>query len=186
MTSQRLTIETARLNTSDMSSPFVLSPSEASQEQFEPIGIGEIVSIQVLSDPEYALKVLSRIDAVDRGWCQLVTLAPTKQGGYVQVSFEGANKFMMLQQVVAAANNQYLVEESDQCSHLCHEPLCKVPSHVVVESREQNNQRKGCLVWVDCLHCCRPIVVCPHEPRCIKYSPRYANQEQLEANKCRG
>ena len=186
MTSRLTNIHTERFNSSSLSSPFVESPSEASQEQFEEIDVGEVVSIQVLSDPLYALNVLDRIKAVNDGWCQLVKRAPTKLGGYVQVSFGGANKFMMLQQVVAAANRQYLTRVDDQCSHLCNQPLCKVPSHVVVESQELNNGRKGCIGWVDCLHCGLPYVVCLHEPRCIKYDARYASQEDLEEHKCRG
>jgi hypothetical protein len=72
------------------------------------------------------------------------------------------------------------VEGRDQVSHLCHNPLCTIPAHVVVESVAANN-RKGCKVWVDCPHegCELKVRVCDHEPMCIRYVEGYETWEEF-------
>lgn len=53
--------------------------------------------------PTRALEYLSRklVETVDEGWCRNTKMTPTKEGGYVQMSSCGANKFATLQQVLA-------------------------------------------------------------------------------------
>lgn len=62
----------------------------------------------------------------------------------MQLSFAGANKFATLGEVLLWAGGTTLNVTGNQCSHLCCNPLCKIPAHVVVESAQKNNQRKGC------------------------------------------
>ncbi len=70
-----------------------------------------------------------------------------------------------------------------QASHLCNNPKCKVLEHIIPETAQQNNSRKNCLVWIDCPHCPgKKIIVCRHEPLCVKYVPGYESMEDLIAN----
>lgn len=141
----------------------------------------EAVTDSCSLDPEYARKVLDRLSSSSEGWCQLVRLAPTKKGGYIQVSFGGANKFTTLEQVVLWANGESLLE-GEQCSHLCHKPSCRTVGHVVGESVIDNNSRKGCLVWIQCHHCSKLILLCMHDPCCIKFHEDYASMDDLIDN----
>lgn len=143
----------------------------------------EIVADTVRLNPDYAKDVLSRLPVRIEGWCELVQLRPTKCGGYIQLSFAGVNKFANLQSVVLWADGlcKDLTREEDQCSHRCHNPSCRVVGHVTPESAVKNNQRKGCLVWIDCHHCGKKIFVCQHEPCCIKFCEGFRNIEHLLA-----
>lgn len=139
----------------------------------------EIVSDACRVDSDYAKSVLAPLPAQLSGWCRLVSLKPTKEGGYVQVSYGGANKFAMLQSVVLWAAGRDITEDGEQASHLCHQPLCKTVGHVVPESAQKNNSRKGCLVWIDCHHCDKKILLCTHAPVCIKYCEGYSSMEDF-------
>lgn len=116
------------------------------------------------------------------GFCSVVSLKPSKDGGYVQLSFAGANKFATLGEVLLWAGGTTLNVTGDQCSHLCCNPLCKIPAHVVVESAQKNNQRKGCGVVWPCSHCSKVYLTCPHEPSCIKFVEGYSSWEDFLAN----
>jgi hypothetical protein len=50
------------------------------------------------------------LQAVQQGWCWLVQLKEPKENGYVQVSWKGANKFAVLQEVVVWANGGQVVQ----------------------------------------------------------------------------
>ena len=55
------------------------------------------------------------------------------------------------------------------CSHLCDNRACFNPDHLVDESVEENNRRKGC--WGDILcpeHGHAIVQFCSHSPRCIR------------------
>lgn len=53
-------------------------------------------------------------------------------------------------------------------SHLCHNPKCVRPEHIIiVESRKSNHARKNCLHKIDCPCCEEVILVCKHQPPCI-------------------
>jgi hypothetical protein len=105
-------------------------------------------------------------------------LKPSKEGGYIQLSWEGANKFAVLQEVVLWAGGGFL-GDGEQCSHLCGNPAYMTPGHVVAESELENQRRKGCPVWVDCPHCALKINCCNHtsglRPKCIKYCAGFAD-----------
>jgi len=40
--------------------------------------------------------------------------------------------------------------DGDEASHLCHVKSCYNPNHIVLESRELNQQRNGCLAERNC------------------------------------
>jgi hypothetical protein len=109
-----------------------------------------------------------------KGFCTIYNLKPSKVNGYVQISFGGVNKFCTLGEMLGwAAGFRTSMAEGIQVSHLCGEPRCMLPAHVVPESAMANNGRKNCVVWVNCPHagCDLKIMACPHEPYCIKYVP---------------
>lgn len=122
------------------------------------------------------------------GWCRKCTLKPTKEGGYIQVSFRGENKFATLEEVVMWAGGFQKSRPDHQCSHLCAEPACATCGHVISETAVENGLRKNCVVWVDCPHplpsgapCPLKISVCQHFPKCIKYCAGYSSQEDFLA-----
>lgn len=135
--------------------------------------------MRVAGDPGLAREILGKQKTNREGWCELVKLQPTKVGGYIQLSHDGVNKFAVLQEVVLWAGGHELAGQ--QVSHLCHRPACRVVGHVVPESAAENNRRKNCLVWVDCHHCPKKILVCPHRPRCIRYAEGFASMDDLVA-----
>jgi hypothetical protein len=60
-------------------------------------------------DPELCKRLLDKLDYDKDGFCEISHLVPTKDGGYAQVSFGGANKFTTLQEVVLwAAGGTFL------------------------------------------------------------------------------
>ena len=92
-----------------------------------------------------------------------------KKTGYVQLSWEGANKFCVLQELVVWAQAKQ-IQNNDQCSHLCHNPKCTVLSHIILESSVANNARKNCSVFLKCHHCDLYIFTCVHH-RLLCLSP---------------
>lgn len=137
-------------------------------------------------------------------WCELCTLKPSKQGGYIQLSWRGENKFATLQEVLIWSKGQvrpatFDVKEGEtiittaggqefDVSHLCHNTRCMVADHVVAEPRQQNNGRKGCLPWISCSPACslcsgnRVVFLCTHDPPCIRWHPAYSGQRELLEN----
>jgi hypothetical protein len=126
-------------------------------------------------DPELCKEFLQGLNAEDKGFCRVTTLVPSKIGGYVQVSYKGANKFATLQEVLLWAKGIY--KGSDQCSHLCGEPLCLCIEHVIVEDVTANNRRKGCCIVFPCSHCDKWYLVCKHQPLCVTYVPGFKSWE---------
>lgn len=106
------------------------------------------------------------------GYCPLVKLKPNKANGYIQISWGGANHFTTLGDLLLWSKGERIdreVKNPLQCSHLCHNPACSDPRHVVIETAKENNGRKGCLVFVACPHHEKHFVpVCEHRPPCIK------------------
>jgi Zinc-binding loop region of homing endonuclease len=131
-----------------------------------------------MGDSTLAMGVLDNYDIVVDGWCKLVKLAPSKENGYVQVSFRGANKFAVLQELVLWASNRY-VQPGEDCSHLCHHPKCRVKTHIVPEPSIINQSRKNCLIYISCHHCDKYIFLCQHDPSCIKYAEGYCDSEDF-------
>lgn len=59
-----------------------------------------------------------------------------------------------------------------QASHLCDEPNCFYPEHIIAEDGNQNASRKNC-VQIRCPHHNFNLVLdlCSHTPKCIKKPP---------------
>ena len=143
----------------------------------------DVLILSCINDPEEARNVLNRLPTVVNGWCLECTLKPTKEGGYIQVSSGGVNKFAVLQHLVLWASGSE-VNLGEQASHLCHNPRCTRVGHVVAESEIENQRRKGCPVWVNCYHlpngaCSIKADACLHTPQCIKYCPGFADENDF-------
>lgn len=119
------------------------------------------------------------------GWCQISRLRPTKSDGYVQLSFEGAVHFVVSQWLVLWEAGLSLgppAEQPLQASHLCNNRRCLASGHVCVEPAQENNRRKGCVVWLPCLAHGRIQLVCPHTPRCVLHCEGFASTADLVEN----
>lgn len=167
------------------SSQLVVSSELSSQDvlAYDSLGVrrelmGELCSIS----PATALDILAKYNgrATSQGWCRVASLRESKDNGYVQVSWAGANKFACLQTVVVWANGMSIGPGED-ASHLCHEKKCLNRAHVVPEPSASNQARKGCRVWVNCPHCPKKIFVCTHTPHCIKFCAGFNDHEHFLA-----
>jgi len=112
---------------SDTGSIFQPTPTSGTchTDEYSPITAADkadLVIDQAQLDVDYARKILDGLPIEQGGWCELVTHQPTKRGGYIQVSYGGANKFASLQEVVLWADGKVLLSRGDQCSHRCHSP----------------------------------------------------------------
>lgn len=104
--------------------------------------------------------------------CVQLPYEPTKSGGYSQLSFQGANKFAEIQEITCWASgdckSRHMGVKNPQCSHLCPSKNCARIAHIIIESAEDNNDRKGCPGWITCGHADGKIIwVCWHTPCCI-------------------
>lgn len=143
-----------------------------------PVGLDDSDKLPSLSGVPLCLSILEGLDYQKKGFCRCTKLAPTKEGGYVQLSWGGANKFCVLEELLLWASGVTKVE-GFQCSHLCCEPLCLCPEHVCLESSKKNNDRKNCAVFFDCYHCPLKTFICKHDPSCIKYAPGFETWEDF-------
>jgi hypothetical protein len=135
------------------------------------------------SSPALARQILGGLDTKRVGFCPVSGLKPSKDGGYIQLSFDGANKFATLGEVLLWSRGVTLNNvPGSQCSHLCSTPSCTDPNHVVVESAVENNRRKGCAVVWPCSHCSKIYLICSHVPSCIKYIEGYSSWEDFVTN----
>lgn len=94
------------------------------------------------------------------GFCDTLTMAPTKAAGYIQLSYKGSNKFALLHEVIAWESGHRKTSSEQDYSHLCGNPKCCTLGHVVVESRLENQRRKGCV----------GVIPCPHQSECGRCS----------------
>jgi hypothetical protein len=163
--------------------------SRASRESsLVPVEADELVTIQLRDwTTGYAMELLVKLrqNAEKSGLCLMSLLKPSKQNGYVQASFRGANKVMTVQEILLlvsgldiearrAVGRAHVPPVLYHASHRCGHPACLIPDHICIESAEENNSRKGCLVWFQCRGhkgCKRWFLVCPHNPPCIKQIP---------------
>lgn len=79
---------------------------------------------------------------------------------------------VLLHRVAFVSRSGENVPDGQQASHVCDEPNCFNPSHVVAEDALTNASRKAC-VQIRCPHHDYAIVLdlCRHAPRCIKRPP---------------
>lgn len=140
----------------------------------------EAKRLQCISDRTIAENIVRNYatGATEDGFCRLSPMKPSKAGGYIQVSDGGANKFATLQEVLIWAGGRDLTGGA-QASHLCCRPSCTVIEHVIPESAEENNARKNCVVFGNCHHCSKKVLVCQHTPTCIKFCPGFASWQDF-------
>jgi len=87
---------------------------------------------------------------------------------------------LLVHHLVAVATTRRVPDKHEEASHLCNHTACKSLGHVIWESAMKNQQRKGCQVWVECPHDCgKVIIICPHEPKCIKTIPDVEEADYL-------
>uniref|UniRef100_A0A183BPM1 Zf-His_Me_endon domain-containing protein n=1 Tax=Globodera pallida TaxID=36090 RepID=A0A183BPM1_GLOPA len=87
------------------------------------------------------------------------------------------------QAAIALGLGANVPDEGDDASHLCHRSTCSRVGHVIWESPQLNQDRKGCAVWVECPHadCDLRVWACVHEPKCIKMVAGATEAEVLAA-----
>lgn len=92
----------------------------------------------------------------------------TNSGGYTRVNFAGS-KVSIHASVLEVVSGKAPADRTD-ASHLCGNPWCFQPTHLVWESRASNIARRGCAgrVLVDGVHWVR---VCQHAPECKVTTP---------------
>jgi len=88
---------------------------------------------------------------------------------------------VLLHHLVAVASTGLAPGPDEDASHLCHHATCRTIGHVIWESKMENQNRKGCIVWVDCPHCSKKVSACAHSPKCVKPIPGVA-WEQFRSN----
>lgn len=172
---------------------------------------------EVTVGPLLAQHCLDNYKTVKEGWCELIVGAPTKPLGSVQLSMSACNKLALSSEVALWASGgvketpldpeevrpKGVISQTDEArlpglglksneeaSHRCQISRCVNwrGKHVVAESHELNNERKGCSVWVSCSVACglcrgeKVIMSCAHKPRCIKFHAGYDNAEELETH----
>ena len=140
----------------------------------------DLIRAQMQQNPELARNILQSLKTQQDGFCQLSILKPSKKGGYVQLSSQGANKFAVLQEVLLWAKGEKAVY-GDHVSHLCDKPKCMLPEHMYLESPVVNNSRKNCGKIIKCADCPKHYQACDHSPRCITFVERYASWEEFLA-----
>ena len=181
---EREFMDWSSLDSQDVGSSFAPPPSHGGPALSEDAVtdrrelVVEGARLQCINDTLFAQRIVSRYrsSARQEGFCWLSPLQPSKEGGYIQVSESGANKFATLQEVMIWAGGRDL-RHGEQASHLCCHPTCTVTSHVVPETAEENNRRKNCAVYGGCTHCSKMVLVCSHSPECIKFCPGFASWE---------
>ena len=88
--------------------------------------------------------------------CKVVNLTPTKEKGYAQAFVKGSTT-KVLAHVLSfwISKGSFDPTDGKDISHLCHNPLCVNPDHLVREDKEINQRRKGCVGTVTCPCGCR-------------------------------
>jgi hypothetical protein len=133
------------------------------------------------ADADAARQLVAGLNTDIDGFCRLSKLRPSKEGGYVQLSHGGGNKFATLQEGLVWAQGLHL-SEGMHISHLCDKPRCTIPEHVVLETPIVNNSRKNCGLTFDCTHCEKKILACKHNPKCISYVAGFPSWEEFLAS----
>lgn len=101
--------------------------------------------------------------------------------GYVQVWLTGSapgrrnqRAYLLHKLAMWAFGKALPTGKSEHASHLCDERACFNPGHLVAESIQANNSRKGCPGDVRCACGCNVVAfTCPHIPRCVRNVDRH-------------
>ena len=195
----------------------VLGPVETKKLQinFDVDVCKDTLILRLLEDRELCKKILDSLPHRVEGWCKLgikranvclqfffsnvsfffgrkaVLLIVIQQDGYVRVASHGCKDFVQAHWLALWSVGKYRNGPED-ASHLCGNPSCFVPEHLIWESHQLNMNRRACQVWVDqppC-ECCgtqsvKKINLCSHADanghhRCIKYCEGWADHVSFE------
>lgn len=162
----------------DLSQPTTLS-SPLTVLDSSPLTKKAVMRLSLYEDRVAAKALLDSYQSVVFGWCRVIDLVPNKIGGYVQLSYLGVNKGILLHELLLVIQGK-VCGDGMQISHRCNQPKCMIPAHVCVESATSNNSRKNCEVWFPCSHCKKLNWICRHEPSCIKYHPKLFDGDMRE------
>lgn len=156
-------------------SDHTVSSAERGDETIKKI---ELMRLQLERVPEQAQALLDSLATEQEGFCRLSKLKPTKEGGYIQLSWKGANKFAILQEVMLWAKGMYC-PYGMHISHLCDNPRCVIKEHVIIETPQQNNSRKNCGQTIQCAHCDKLYLACKHSPPCITFVEKFGTWDEF-------
>ena len=99
--------------------------------------------------------------------CWICPLKPSKANGYCQGSYNGFNKFALVHVVAAWENmNENDASDGSEASHLCAKPTCFNPNHIIFESKQMNQSRRGCIGFIIDMNDVR-YLHCEHAPPCL-------------------
>jgi len=96
--------------------------------------------------------------------CQEAKFAPSKAKGYTQVRINGSKYYVHI--VSAMYKWKRAPKADEEASHLCHNPACVNPDHLVLENGEVNKSRGCCKLFG-----AKPGYRCPHTPACPECVP---------------
>ena len=89
----------------------------------------------------------------------------SKGYAYIYTTVDGIKIKRGVHQVVAMFNEKITEIPSEvEPSHLCHHPLCVVPSHIILEGQDINKSRKACKTAKKCL---KSVSKKLHIPKCL-------------------
>jgi len=90
----------------------------------------------------------------------------TSEHGYGVISRgKGRGKIKVIQ-LACYSKFGKVVLYGENASHLCHNPACINPDHLVIESAHKNNIRVGCPCWSHSTNGEKQSI-CPHAPQCL-------------------
>lgn len=92
--------------------------------------------------------------------CVNAVFAPAKVKGYSQKRVAGTKYYVHI--MAAMSKWKRAPGQDDEASHLCHNPACVNPDHLVFESGEVNKTRGCCKMFGQL-----PGYRCPHIPVCF-------------------
>lgn len=98
--------------------------------------------------------------AVPEGDCMLSTYSSVKRTGYSQVRYNGRKYYVHV--VAAMRRAGRAPRPDDEASHLCNNPRCVRPEHLVLESGPINKSRQCCKLYGS-----EKGYKCPHSPTCL-------------------
>ncbi len=115
-------------------------------------------------------RVMMKVKKNSATGCSIVQLKPSKSKGYAQAFVQGTNKKVLVHILSYwFSHGPFDPSDGKDVSHLCHNPLCINPEHLIREDSLTNQRRKGCIRTVTCPCGCNhtfSVCHCP-VPKCI-------------------